>query len=87
MVYPPSIDLNERLQITVQDTGTGISAQRMEKLFEIDKKKVARGTAGEKGSGLGLVLVRELIEINKGTIQVVSDLGKGTTFSFSMPKI
>jgi len=80
-------DLDDKTFIEINDTGTGISAQRMEKLFEINKKKVARGTAGEKGSGLGLVLVRELVEINKGTIEVFSDLGKGTTFTFSIPKI
>ncbi len=80
-------DLEGKTFIEINDTGTGISAQRMEKLFEIDKKKIAKGTAGEKGSGLGLMLVKELVEINKGTIEVFSDLGKGATFAFSMPRV
>lgn len=80
-------DLEDKTFIEINDTGTGISTQRMEKLFDIDKKKIAKGTAGEKGSGLGLLLVKELVEINKGAIEVFSDLGKGSTFAFSVPRI
>jgi len=70
--------------ITINDTGTGISAELLPKLFDLGKDS-KRGTMGEKGSGLGLILSKELIELNKGTIRVISDLGKGSSFIFNLP--
>jgi len=71
--------------ITINDTGTGISAEQIPKLFELGKQSV-NGTQGEEGSGLGLILCKELVELNKGTIKVISDLGKGSSFIFNFPK-
>lgn len=72
--------------IIINDTGTGISAEQVPKLFELEKESI-RGTMGEKGSGLGLVLCKELIELNKGSIKVLSEVGKGSSFIFSLPLI
>lgn len=75
---------NNQSTIIINDTGTGISAELLPKLFDLDKKS-QQGTQGEKGSGLGLILCKELVELNKGTIKVISDLGKGSSFIFNLP--
>lgn len=70
----------------VEDSGIGMNNKDLMKLFRIDTHHTTLGTANEKGSGLGLVLCKELIEQNGGVINVKSELGKGTTFVFSLPK-
>lgn len=73
------------IEIAVSDTGTGIAPQDLEKLFRIDVQFTQVGTAGEKGTGLGLNLCQELVEKNGGTIRVDSAPGSGTTFRFTIP--
>lgn len=70
--------------ININDTGTGISVEKMAKLFAIDKSS-EKGTAGEKGTGLGLLLVKELVELNKGNVQVESIINLGSRFTVSLP--
>lgn len=74
----------DQVFININDTGTGIAVEKLKKLFSIDKSS-EKGTAGEKGTGLGLMLVKELVELNKGTVQVVSKLNAGSSFSVSLP--
>jgi signal transduction histidine kinase len=69
----------------VKDTGMGINARIIDKLFGIEADKIKNGTAGEKGSGLGLVLVKKFLEINGGSVKVNSIEGKGTDFTISFP--
>lgn len=57
----------------------------MEKLFRIDAKTSTAETAGEEGTGLGLILCKELIEKNGGTIRVESEVNKGSRFIISLP--
>ncbi len=78
-------DEDDRLNILINDTGTGISAEQVPEIFNL-KKESKVGTRGEKGSGLGLVLCKELVELNKGSIKVESTVGLGSTFSFDLPK-
>lgn len=79
-------DLNkDKCIITINDTGTGISAEMIPKLFEINNESRS-GTRGEKGSGLGLMLCKELVELNKGAISVESSPGVGSKFTFHLPK-
>lgn len=73
------------LTILVSDTGIGIEAQHLPKLFRIDTKFTRLGTAQENGTGLGLVLCKEFVERNGGRIWVESQPNKGTTFGFSLP--
>lgn len=73
------------VEIKVSDNGIGISEQDMEKLFRIDVHHTTKGTNSEVGTGLGLVLCKELIEKNNGKIWVESELGSGTTFIFTLP--
>jgi signal transduction histidine kinase len=74
----------DKISITVQDTGTGMSAEKLDKIFTLEKRS-DRGTAGEKGAGLGLLLCKELVELHQGVLKVQSTEGKGTSFVFSMP--
>ncbi|HFA48567.1 MAG TPA: sensor histidine kinase [Bacteroidetes bacterium] len=71
--------------IKIKDTGIGMSVQQQRNLFSLGNKKTKKGTAGEKGSGLGLVLVKELVELNKGKIIVESEEGKGTAVQVFLP--
>lgn len=72
-------------EIFVADTGVGIKEEDKEKLFRIDTHLTTTGTDKEKGTGLGLILCKELVEKNHGKIWVESKLGKGSTFTFSLP--
>lgn len=71
--------------VDVQDNGIGIDAETINLLFSNNPKKATYGTQGEKGTGIGLLICREFIEKNGGTLQVQSEPGKGATFSFTLP--
>lgn len=73
------------VQFSVKDTGVGIREEDIPKLFNVDSKFTSEGTAGEKGSGLGLSLVKEIIEKHGGTIWVESKFGQGSDFQFTLP--
>lgn len=73
------------VKFSVKDTGIGINPEDMQKLFKVDSKFSTEGTAGEKGSGLGLTLVKEIIEKHGGTIWVESKPGEGSDFQFTLP--
>jgi PAS domain S-box-containing protein len=74
----------EDLIISVRDNGIGIAKERLEKLFQIEESKSTLGTVGESGTGLGLMLCREFVEKHGGKLWVDSELGQGSTFSFSL---
>jgi len=71
--------------IKVQDSGIGMSEEVQRKLFKIEEHHTTLGTEGEKGTGLGLVLCRDLVEKNKGKIWVESELRIGSSFYFTLP--
>ncbi|GAF04771.1 ATP-binding protein [Saccharicrinis fermentans] len=73
------------IEISVKDTGIGISKDNLQKIFRVDSNHSTTGTFNEKGTGLGLVLCKEFVEINKGVISVESKLEKGSTFKFTVP--
>ena len=75
---------DDKVFINVNDTGTGISAERLTKLFALEKQS-ERGTFGEKGTGLGLTLVKELVELNNGSIDVTSVVEQGSSFLVGLP--
>jgi signal transduction histidine kinase len=76
-----------QLLVSVKDTGVGMPKEVLQKLFRIDTKHSTKGTADEKGTGLGLILCKEFIEKNGGTIWVESEVGKGSEFLFTLPYI
>ena len=77
---------DRHVEIAVADTGPGIHAEDLPKLFRVDSHYTNIGTAGEAGTGLGLLLCQEMVEKNSGSIWVESEIGKGTTFRFTLPK-
>lgn len=74
------------LEFSIIDSGVGMDEATINKLFKIDTKVSTPGTENEPSTGLGLILCRELAEKNGGTVNVQSALGKGSTFSFTLPR-
>ena len=70
----------------VQDSGVGIEKEDIEKLFRIDEGYSLPGTLNEKGTGLGLLICKEFVERHGGHIWAKSEIGKGSTFSFTIPR-
>lgn len=70
----------EHIVIRVTDTGVGMSPAQVQRLFSLEKAGTSAGTAGEKGIGLGLVIAKEFIEANKGTIWAESTPEQGSSF-------
>ncbi len=75
---------NKFVKISVKDTGVGMPENIREKLFHVDKHVTTRGTNDEKGTGLGLIISKEFVEMHGGRIWVESEEGKGSTFIFTI---
>lgn len=79
---------NETIEeISIRDTGVGINPADIDKLFELDNHYTTKGTEDEGGTGLGLILVKEFVEKNGGTIRLESQAGNGSNFIFTLPAI
>lgn len=78
--------IRDMAEINVTDTGIGISMENQRRLFSIEENFSTPGTENENGFGLGLVVSREFIEMNKGQISVMSSPGNGSTFTFTLPE-
>jgi len=86
-IFIDAKDLDEKLiEVSVKDTGVGIPLDVQEKLFKIDEQLSTKGTANEEGTGLGLILCKDLVNKNGGEITLESVVGKGTSFKFTIPK-
>jgi signal transduction histidine kinase len=72
-------------EIIIADNGVGITPENMTGLFELRDNKSTRGTAREKGTGLGLVLVKEMVSLSGGAISVRSNPDAGTTVCLTLP--
>ncbi len=72
--------------LTVADSGIGMSPDQLAKLFRIDVHFSCPGTEAEKGSGMGLILSKELVTLNRGSISVQSEPSRGTTFRLRLPR-
>lgn len=73
------------IAVKIKDTGVGIPTSSMEKLFRIDVHYSTPGTQNEEGTGLGLILCKEFIEKQGGEINVESEPGIGSVFTFTLP--
>jgi two-component system sensor histidine kinase/response regulator len=73
--------------VHVSDTGIGMEKAILEKLFKIGENIKSAGTAKEPGTGLGLILCNEFIDKHNGKIWVESEKGKGSRFSFTVPRV
>jgi len=76
---------NDLAVFEIQDFGTGMSQSQLKSLFNLERTKSTSGTASEKGTGLGLVLSKEMADQLNGKIEVKSEINKGTTFSLLLP--
>jgi len=73
------------LEVTVSDNGVGMKKETIEKLFLLEESHSTPGTQNEQGTGLGLILCKEFVEKHGGRIWAESELGKGSTFYFTIP--
>lgn len=79
-------DSKENLKLSITDKGIGVKKELLNNLFRIDKSITTKGTLGEKGTGLGLILCKEFVEKNNGKLIVDSKEKEGSTFSIILPK-
>ena len=79
-------DVNGKALICVEDTGVGISRDNIDKLFNANKNFTTVGTKNEKGTGLGLTIAKDLVELNNGRIWVESTQNVGSKFFIELPK-
>lgn len=77
---------NNFIEISVSDNGIGMKPELIKKIFMIESRHTTKGTADEAGTGLGLLLCKELAEKNGGGIVIESQVGIGTTIKISLPK-
>jgi len=81
-----SEELGNYIQVSVKDTGIGIDSTSLDKIFNIGSNHTTKGTEAESGTGLGLLLCKELVEKNGGKIELQSEVGVGTSVIFTLPK-
>jgi signal transduction histidine kinase len=74
-----------QIRISVIDTGVGIPPEDLARLFDKYEQARSRATRSEKGTGLGLYITRQLVELHGGRIEVQSEVGRGSNFSFTIP--
>jgi signal transduction histidine kinase len=84
-IHITQVTKNKHVQVSINDQGVGIKKEKLDKIFQPFQKISSQGTSGEKGTGLGLLIVKRIIEGHGGKIWVDSEEGKGTTFYFTMP--
>lgn len=75
------------IEVLIKDSGIGMDREKLDSLFKIETQQVTFGTAGEKGTGLGLLLCKELVEKNNGQLFVKSQPSAGTTLLFTLPRV
>lgn len=85
-VVVKAYEQNNSIVIEVQDSGIGLSENKIKTLLEMNTTVSRRGTEKEKGTGLGLLISKDFIEKNKGRLYIISEPGKGSTFSFTLQK-
>ena len=84
-IFIEAHEMRSHIEVIVQDTGMGISEEGLRRLMEANYY-TTRGTIGETGTGLGLMLVKEFLSRNGGQMRIESEPGKGSTFAFTLPK-
>jgi two-component system sensor histidine kinase ChiS len=77
----------EEVEICVSDTGVGVPEEFKERIFQIDINRTTPGTNNEKGTGIGLLLVKEFVEKNNGRLWLESEKDKGSKFKFNLPAV
>lgn len=80
-----SFQKNNKIRIAIKDNGIGIPGDTLQYIFHLDKKVIRQGTNNEIGTGLGLIVVKEFIEKNNGSIQIQSEVDSGTLITIELP--
>jgi PAS domain S-box-containing protein len=75
----------ESVEISVKDSGIGMSCEMIDKLFKLDAQINRKGTEGELSTGLGLILCKDFINMHEGRLRIESEEGKGSVFIFTIP--
>ncbi len=81
-----SEELGDEILIRIRDNGIGMTKEQIDNVFKIDKNTSSRGTAGETGTGLGLIISSEFLEINKGALLIESEPAQGSVFTIKVPR-
>lgn len=79
-------DLGDAVSVSVSDQGIGIPPEHLDKVFIRFHRVDNRDTRQAGGTGIGLYLVKHLVDAHRGTVEVKSEVGKGSTFTFTLPK-
>jgi signal transduction histidine kinase len=77
---------NDSILVSISDNGMGIDNRFLPEIWDSSSTYTTSGTANEQGTGLGLIICKEFVEKHGGTIWAESELGKGTTFNFTLPE-
>ena len=86
IIISAKVNDQKNVQISIKDTGIGMSSALIDNLFRLDVKTGRKGTEGEPTAGLGLLLCKEFVEKNRGVIWAESVVGEGSTFYFTLPQ-
>lgn len=78
---------NKLVEVAISDNGIGISDQDKKKLFQVEELHSTKGTHNEKGTGWGLLLCKEFVELHGGNLLLESESGKGSRFAFTLPQL
>jgi signal transduction histidine kinase len=78
-------DNGEEVMVSVKDSGIGMTSEEINKIFLFDNPMVKKGTSSEKGTGLGLILCKKFVEMNKGKLLIESKVGVGSMFTVVLP--
>jgi len=78
------VSVSAGFSISITDTGTGMSSEQIQNLFRLDRQHSRKGTAGEQGSGLGLIVCKELLQKHGSQLYIESEEGKGSRFCFEL---
>lgn len=79
--------VNGEKQFCIEDTGKGMPADKAVKLFDGSRKSSDKGTLGEKGRGIGLIFVNEVLQVHNAKVDVTSEIGKGTKICLKFPNL
>lgn len=77
--------LEKEIEISIKDTGTGMSSDELSHIFKLDKDNSVTGTHGETGTGLGLIICKEFVDAHSGLLKIESEYGEGTDVKIILP--
>jgi signal transduction histidine kinase len=75
----------DKVFVSVEDDGVGMDKDTVDNLLKVDNPKSQKGTSGEEGTGLGLILCKDFVEKNNGKMEIESEVNKGTKITFHLP--